>query len=129
MEAVEALIVSRAIERTAFMLCAPLLLYLGYRLFDRALVDNGQARADLRDKYKFQKASFLPGSACILLAMVIGFTLFFQAARLSKAEEDLVVMLDRTTNPIPRNAAPVVPPGGSGGAILGGNTKPPLRPS
>lgn len=29
MEAVDALIVSRAIERTAFMLCAPLLLYFG----------------------------------------------------------------------------------------------------
>ena len=129
MEAIEALIVSRAIERTVLMLCAPLLLYLGFRLFVRALDANGQARAELREKYEFEVASLLPGSACILLAMVIGFTVFLQASRLSKAEEDLLIKLGQIAHPIPQNVAPVASPAGPAGTMAGGNTKPALKPS
>ena len=129
METIEALIVSRAIERTVFVLCVPLLLYLGFRLFARALDDNGQARSELRDKYKFEVASFLPGSACIVLAMVIGFTVFSQASRLSKAEEDLLIKLGQPAHPIPQIAAPVAAPGGPAGTIAGNNTKCALKPS
>ena len=58
------------------MLCAPLLLYLGYRLLVCALDHNGQARAELRDKFKFQATDFLPGVACLALAVIIGFAVF-----------------------------------------------------
>lgn len=129
METVEALIISRAVERTLFMLCAPLLLYLGFRLFVRALDANSQARAEMRNKYEFQAASFLPGSACILLAIAIGFTVFSQASRLSKAEEDLLIKLGQIAHPIPQNQTPVAPPAGPAGTIAGGNTKPPITHS
>ncbi len=106
MEAIEAIIVSRTIERTLFMLCAPLLLYLGYRLFARALDENRDVRAELRDKYTFQATSFLPGSACILLALAISFTVFSQPSRLSKAEEDLLIKLAQIAHPIQSKATP-----------------------
>ena len=129
MEAIEALIIARAIEQTVFMFCAPLLLYLGCRLLARALDDNGQARAEMRDKYKFQAASFLPGTACILLATVIGFTAFSQASRLTKAEEDFLIKLGQIGHPVPQNAAPVTPPAGPEGASVSGNPKSALKPS
>ena len=109
----DALIVSRAVERTVFMLCAPLLLYLGYRLLVLALDHNGRARAELRDKYKLEALAFLPGAACVLLALASGSAIFLQHLELSKAEQDLLIKLDEI-HPLPQSAAPALPPGAPG---------------
>lgn len=116
MEAMTALIISRTIEQTVFMLCSPLLLYLGYRLVARALDQNGQARIEMREKYRFQAASCLPGSACMLLAVVIAFAGFSHPFELSKIEQDLLIKLDQIDHTVspPQSAAPVT--GGKGGA-------------
>lgn len=129
MEAMDALIVSRTIERTVFMLCAPLLLYLGYRLLARAFDYNDQARAELRDKYKFQAASFLPGAACVLLAVAIGFAIFLAPLELSKAEQDHLIKLDQIGHPVPQRAAPPPPPAGPGGVGPGGDVGSAPKPS
>ncbi len=129
MEAMDALIVSRAIERTVFLLCAPLLLYLGYRLLARALDHNGQARAELRDRYKIQAASFLPGAACALLALIIGFAIFSHPLELSKAEQELLIKLDQIDHPVPRSAAPAPPPAGPGAVGPGGKVGSAPKPS
>jgi hypothetical protein len=127
MDVLEALIVSRAIERTVIALCAPLLLYLGFRLFAQALEDNHQAHDQLCNEYKFQPVSLLPGSAFLLLATLIGFIVFSQALPLSKTEDDLLLKLDQIAHPVARNA-PSAPNLGVGRAIEGGNSKPSLKP-
>ncbi len=101
METMYALIVSNAVERAVFMLCVPLLFYLGYRLLARALDQNGQARAELRDKYKFQIAGLLPGAICALLAVAIGIAIFSHPLGLSKSEQDLLIKLDQIRRPVP----------------------------
>lgn len=126
METMDALIISRAIERIVFMLCAPLLLYLGYRLMARALDHNDQARAELRDKYKLQAASLLPGGVCVLLAVSIGFAIFRHPLELPKAEQDLRIKLDQIGHPVPPNAAPHAGPEGVG---VGGEVGPAPKPS
>lgn len=125
MEAMGALIVSRAIERAVFVLCAPLLLYLGYRLLARALDLNGQARAELREKYKFQVTSFLPGITFVLLAVTMGFAIFWYPLELSKAEQELLLRLDENGLTVSQNAASQARPEGVGpGAEVGHAPKP-----
>jgi hypothetical protein len=113
-----------------FMLCAPLLLYAGYRLCAKAWDDNMEARTELRDKFKFQAASFLPGAICLISALVIGFVVFDNPMQLSKAEAEVLSKPQQGQPPgRERPAAPSPSPVPSPGKKTGASgATPPNRP-
>jgi hypothetical protein len=95
-----ALIYGRVIERLLLVACAPLLLFIGYRLFILGVNDQIQVGANLKDSFRVKLANLSPGSFCFVLAIVIGAVAFSRPLKITDQErETLRASMDSPSPP------------------------------
>jgi hypothetical protein len=94
-----ALIYGRVIERLLLVACAPLLLFIGYRLFILGVNDRIQVGAHLKDSFRVKLANLSPGSFCFVLAIVIGAVAFSRPLKITDQERE--TLRDSMDSPSP----------------------------
>jgi hypothetical protein len=82
------LIYGRVIERLLLVTCAPLLLYIGYRLFILGISGQIRVDADLKDKFRLKLVNLTPGSFCFVLAITIASVSYFRPLSITQQDQE-----------------------------------------
>lgn len=91
----ETLEIARAVERLIIDACAPLLLYIGYRLFLVGATGQIQLSADVKNRLRAKLTNLSPGALCFVLAVAIGVTSFKRPLHFSSSDSQTI----QGTNP------------------------------
>jgi len=75
-------------ERLILVGCAPLLVYVGYKLFALGIAGQMNLTGELKDDLKVRLTNLSPGSFCFLLAIVIAGISFTRPLHLERSEEE-----------------------------------------
>jgi hypothetical protein len=68
--------IARAMERLIIVACAPLLLYVGYRLLVLGITGQIQLSANIKNEVGAKFTNLSPGGLCFVLAVAIGIASF-----------------------------------------------------